>query len=77
MIIICTENPDFSDIPIQYCDWDYFIYGNIKEVNHSDIPESLDNRVTVTTYVDKNLYHGILTGSSAPGILYLVDKIPT
>ena len=75
-IRIRTEEPDYSDIPDPDYNWAYSIYGDVQELRPSDAPVALGNRVTLTTYVDANLYHDMLTGRSVTGILHLVNKMP-
>lgn len=48
----------------------------MRELKPEDAPDPLGKRVTVTTYVDANLYHDLLTGRSVTGILHLVNKMP-
>ena len=75
-IRVRTEEPDYSDIPDPDYDWSRSIYGDVKELKPEDAPDPLGKRVTVTTYVDANLYHDLLTGRSVTGILHLVNKMP-
>ena len=39
-------------------------------------PNTLGKYVTLTTYVDANLYHDMLSGRSVTGILHLINKTP-
>ena len=71
-----TGEPDYSAIPDQEYDWEYSIYGNVKEIIPKDVPEPLGNFVTLTHFVDANLYHDMITGRSVTGILHLVNKTP-
>lgn len=75
-IHIRTEEPDYSDIPEQIFDWDYSIYGNVREDLPNDLPKALGKPVTLTHYVDANLYHDVMTGRSVTGILHLINKTP-
>ena len=75
-IRVRTEEPDYSDIPVPDHDWSYSIYGEVKESIPSDCPAPLGKRVTITSYVDANLYHDMLTGRSVSGILHIVNKTP-
>ena len=75
-IRVRTEEPDYSDLPIPVYDWAYTTYGTVKELKPTDAPPPLGKRVTMTTYVDTNLYHDMLTGRSVSGILHLVNKTP-
>ena len=71
-----TAEPDYSALPEQSFDWAYSVYGNVQEVKLTDAPEALGKYVTLTHYVDANLFHDILTGRSVTGILHLVNKTP-
>ena len=61
-IRIRTEEPDYSALPDQDFDWCYSVYGNVQEVLPQDLPKPLGKRVIITTYIDANLYHDMLTG---------------
>ena len=67
-----THEPDYSDIPDREYDWKS-IYGNVTEMLPDNAPEPLWKSVTLTHYVDANLYHYALMGRSVTGILYLVN----
>jgi hypothetical protein len=71
-----TEEPDFSALPELHYDWMHTVYGRIKEVIPADLPPPLGKPVTLTHYVDANLYHDLVTGRSVTGILHLVNKTP-
>ena len=75
--VICfrMEEPDYSGLPDQDFDWVYTVYGNVKEVIPDDVPELLGNPVTLTHFVDTNVYHDMITGCSITGILHLVNKM--
>ena len=75
-IRVRTEEPDFSGLPDEPYQWDYSVYGNVKEELPKDAPEPLGKYVTTTHYVDANLFHDILTGRSVTGILHLFNKTP-
>ena len=75
-IRIRTGEPDFSDITEQDYDWEYTVYGNVKEVIPDDIPTPLGKQVTLVTYVDANLYHDLITGRSVTGIIHLANGTP-
>jgi len=59
-----TEEPDFSALPDQQFDWAYTVYGNVEEFIPQDMPTPLGKFVTLTHYVDANLYHDLITGRS-------------
>ena len=57
-----TDEPDYSDLRIKEYDWEKSIYRYTEKIIPDDLPEPLGRPITLTTYVDVNLYHGILTG---------------
>ena len=71
-----TGEPDYSALPDQQFDWEYSVYGDVKELLPKDAPEPLGKFVTLTHYVDANLYHDMLTGRSVTGILHFLNKTP-
>ena len=71
-----TDEPDYSGLPDQEFDWAHSVYGEVSEDVPSDIPAPLGRLVTLTHYVDANLYHDMITGRSVTGILHLVNKTP-
>ena len=75
-IRVRTEEPDYSDIPDPDYNWSHSIYGDVRELKPDDAPAPLGKRVTMTTYVDANLLHDLLTGRSVTGILHLLNKMP-
>ena len=75
-IRIRIGRPDFSDIPVPVYDWTSTIYGETKEVVPDDIPEPLGETVSLTSHVDANLYHDMLTGRAVTGILHFVNQMP-
>ncbi len=75
-IHFCTEEPDFSALPDQQFNWAYMVYGHVEEVLPHDMPTPLGKFVTLTHYVDANLYHDMITGRSVTGILHLTNKTP-
>ena len=70
-----TGEPDYSAYPKQEYDWTR-IYGNVQEVVPEDAPEPLGSWVTLTHYVDANLFHDMVTGRSVTGILTLINQTP-
>ncbi len=75
-IRVLTDEPDYSVLPEQNYDWDYSIYGKVSESIPDDIPEALGKPVTLTHFVDANLYHDLVTGRAITGILHLANKTP-
>jgi len=52
------------------------VYGPVSELVPDDAPLPLGKPVITTTYVDANLYHDLITGRAATGILHLVNSTP-
>ena len=75
-IRIRKELPDHSKLPKQDYDWKYSVYGSPKELIPDDIPEPLGKQVQLTTYVDANLYHDLVTGRAVTGIIHLLNGTP-
>jgi hypothetical protein len=73
---IRVNEPDFSDIPDPQYDWAYSVYGDGEEMIPNDIPEPLGNYVTLTHFYDANLYHDMLTGRAATGVLHFINQTP-
>ena len=61
-ICIHVDEPDYSDPDLDY-DWSKTVYGEPDEFKPDDAPEPLGKHVTLTHYVDANLFHDALTGS--------------
>ena len=57
-------------------DWAYTVYGNCKEEIPKDIPTAKGNIVDMTTYVDANLFHDLITGRAVTGILHFFNGTP-
>ena len=76
-IRFCTHEPDYSDIQVNQYDWTAS-YGNISEIlpYNGSFPDPLGKQVTLTHYVDANLFHDALTGRSVTGILHLANGTP-
>ena len=73
---IRTSAPDFSDIPEKHYDWEYTCYKGAKELIPEDIPVPKGKRVSLSLYVDANLYHCMISGRSVTGILHFANKTP-
>ena len=76
VIRICTDEPDYSGLPDQQFDWTYSVYGHVEEMLPHDAPEPLGKYVTLSHYVDANLFHDMITGCSVTGILHLANQTP-
>ena len=76
-IVICTEEPDYSKIPVSKYDWSCSVYGDVKELTPRDAPKPLGKFVTLSHYVDANLFHDmVITGHSVTSILHFLNKMP-
>jgi hypothetical protein len=75
-IRFCTHEPDCSDLPNVKHKWDASDYGNVEEELLYKAPPPLWKQVILTHYVDANLYHNILTGRSATGVLHSLNGTP-
>ena len=71
-----TGIPDYSDLPNNRYEWEHSIYGNVKEALPHDAPKALGQPVVLTHYVDANLFHDVVTGRSATGILHFINQTP-
>jgi hypothetical protein len=75
-IRIRTEEPDYSDMPEAQYDWSRSVYGRVKEEIPKDIPNPLGKPVVMTSYVDANLYHDMLSGRSVTAALHFLNQTP-
>ena len=66
-IRIRTHEPDYSSIPVVEYDWATSVYGEVEELTPHDAPVPKGHCVTLTHYVDANLYHDCLTGRLVTG----------
>jgi len=62
VIRICTDKPDYSNIPKKEFDWFYTCYAGAREAILEDCPTPRGNLVVTTTYVDDNLFHDMIRG---------------
>ena len=76
VIRIRTDVPDFSDIPEKHYEWEYTCYHGAKEALPTDAPEPKGKPVHLSSYVDANLCHDLISGRSVTGILHLANKTP-
>mgnify|MGYP000464932623 CR=1 FL=1 len=76
IIRIRVDEPDYTSIPDPEYDWTFSVYGEATETIPSDAPTPLGNFVTMSSYVDANLYHCMMTGRSVTGCLHLLNKTP-
>ena len=76
-IRIRTEEPDLSSLPNQVFDQEKSIYREVTELLPKDTPQKCGKSAsTISYYNTNNLYHNIITGRSAIGVLYLLNKTP-
>jgi hypothetical protein len=73
---IQTKEPDYPDLPDNFYEWTYSVYGKVEEFLSVDAPEPLCKHVTLSHYVNTNQKHDVATGRSITGILHLVNKQP-
>ena len=71
-----TGIPDYTSFPDQVHDWAYTVYGNVEEKVPTDAPVPLGKPVVLTTYVDANLYHDMVTGRALTAVLHLINQTP-
>jgi hypothetical protein len=63
-IRVLTNELDYSDYQDPEYDWSSSVYGDVKEIIPTDIPEPKGKYVTLSHYFDANLYHDMVTGRS-------------
>jgi hypothetical protein len=73
---IRVNEPDYSQLSAPVYDWAYSVYGDGEELIPHDMPQPLGKYVTLTHYVDANLYHDMITGKSVTGILHFINQTP-
>ena len=71
-----TDQPDYSVLPDQDCDWTSSVCGDVHEILPDDMPEPLGEAVVTTITMDANLNHCLATGKSLTGCLHFVNKTP-
>ena len=71
-----VEESDYSSLPTQEFEWARTIYGNAREIIPKDAPEPLGNNITLSHFVNTNLYHDMMTGRSVTGILHFCNQTP-
>ena len=59
-----TPKPDHSEHPIVEYDWKKTVYSNVKELTPDDSPKSYGPSVLLTTFVDANLCHDMVSRKS-------------
>ncbi len=74
IIRIDTSEPDHSGILETVYDWEHSCYGGAKEEIPDDIPPPKGKAVVMTTYVDANLLHDLISGRSVTGIIHFFNN---
>ena len=74
-IRFCIHHPDYSDIPEDHQEW-FQVYRDIKENLSHNATKPLEKSVTLTHYVDANLFHDTLTGHSVTACLHFINGTP-
>ncbi|MGL5934729.1 MAG: Ty1/Copia family ribonuclease HI, partial [Cetobacterium sp.] len=75
-IRVRTEELDYSDMADITYEWAKTVYGDVKEEIPKDAPKPLRRRVIMTSYVDANLYHDMITGRSVTAVLHFLNQTP-
>jgi hypothetical protein len=75
-IRVLTNEPDYSDYQDPEYDWSSSVYGDVKEIIPTDIPEPKGKYVTLSHYFDANLYHNMVTGRSVTAIVHFLNQTP-
>ena len=76
VIRIRTEEPDYSDLDLKEYDWFYSCCGGAKEEVPDDLPKPLMKRILLSSFVDANLYHDLISGKAVTGIIHFFNKTP-
>jgi len=71
-----TGLPERGEEQVVKYDWAYSVYGNCKEAIPKDAPKARGKTVDITTYVDANLFHDLITGRAVTGILHFFNGTP-
>ena len=76
VIKIRTDEPDYSSLENKEYDWFYTCYHGATEELPTDAPRPLGKRVIISSFVDANLYHDLISGKAVTGILHMFNKTP-
>jgi len=71
-----TEIPDTSDFDFLVQDWSNSPYADTREEFPKNLPLARGKPVLMTTFVDANLMHDVLSGKSVTGVLHCFNKTP-
>jgi hypothetical protein len=74
IIRIRNEEPDYSALPEKVYDWEQSVYAGAEELMPHDAPKPLGKPVVMSTFVDANLYHDLVTGRAVTGVLHFFNK---
>jgi len=77
MICIHTGEPNYSGLKEEEYNWSSTVYGDVSEILPKDAPIPLGRYVTLSHYVDANLYHDMLTGMNKAPINWYSKKQAT
>ena len=56
--------------------WVRSVYGDVRELIPDDALEPRGAIITMTTFVDANLMHDVISGRSVTGVLHFLNKTP-
>jgi hypothetical protein len=75
-IRVLTNESDYSDYQDREYNWSSSVYGDVKEIIPTEIPEPKGKYVTLSHYFDANLYQDMVTGRSVTAILHFLNQTP-
>ena len=71
-----TDVPDISDFDFIERDWSNSPYSGTREEYPKNLPPARGKPVLMTSFVDANLMHDVLSGKSVTGVLHFFNKTP-
>jgi hypothetical protein len=71
---IRTNEPDYSSLPTKEYKWSRTCYRGAKEEIPHDIQPPKGKQVVLTSYVDANLLHCVVTGKAVTASLHMVNQ---
>ena len=71
-----TDLPDVSDFIFPELDWSNTPYAGAVEELPTNLPPARGKSLLMTTFVDANLGHDIISGKSVTGVLHFFNKTP-
>jgi len=75
-ICMRTGKTDYSNLHTEEYDWTKMVYGDVTGIIPKDAPKPCGKYITLSHYVNANLYHDMLTGQSVTGILHFLNQTP-